>query len=199
MSGLGGVIMSCGTGSTGSSTAGTIGGANSNVNGVSNGTSPTCGENGDSNGINSNGSSPMIVPSMGPLAHAAFESGMSAVEELKLLKAQVQDVARVCNAVARGDLSQKITVPVQGVVMVQLKDVINTMVDKLGQFAKEVTRVSQEVGTEGKLGGQALVLDVEGTWRELTGVVNKLAANLTSQVRDFAQVRLLGLSFFFFR
>ena len=73
------------------------------------------------------GSSPMVVP-MGPLAAAAFESGMSAVEELKLLKAQVQDVARVCNAVARGDLSQKITVPVQGVVMVQLKDVINTMV-----------------------------------------------------------------------
>jgi len=72
-------------------------------------------------------SSPLVVP-MGPLAAAAFESGMSAVEELKLLKAQVQDVARVCNAVARGDLSQKITVPVQGVVMVQLKDVINTMV-----------------------------------------------------------------------
>ena len=75
-------------------------------------------------------SSPLVVP-MGPLATAAFESGMSAVEELKLLKAQVQDVARVCNAVARGDLSQKITVPVQGVVMVQLKDVINTMVPSL--------------------------------------------------------------------
>jgi len=73
------------------------------------------------------GSSPLVIP-MGPLAAAAFESGMSAVEELRLLKAQVQDVARVCNAVARGDLSQKITVPVQGVVMVQLKDVINTMV-----------------------------------------------------------------------
>jgi osomolarity two-component system sensor histidine kinase NIK1 len=73
------------------------------------------------------GSSPFVIP-MGPLAAAAFESGMSAVEELKLLNAQVQDVARVCNAVARGDLSQKITVPVQGVVMVQLKDVINTMV-----------------------------------------------------------------------
>ncbi|KAA1473198.1 hypothetical protein DENSPDRAFT_779569 [Dentipellis sp. KUC8613] len=131
--------------------------------------------------------SPLVVPP-GPLAAAAFESGMSAVEELRLLKAQVQDVARVCNAVARGDLSQKITVPVQGVVMVQLKDVINTMVDKLGQFAKEVTRVSQEVGTEGKLGGQALVLDVEGTWRELTGVVNKLAANLTNQVRSIARV-----------
>ena len=71
--------------------------------------------------------------------------------ELQLLKDQVQDVARVCNAVARGDLSQKITVPVQGVVMVQLKDVINTMVDKLGQFAKEVTCVSQEVSTEGSV------------------------------------------------
>jgi len=76
------------------------------------------------------GSSPLVVP-MGPLAAAAFESGMSAVEELKLLKAQVQDVSRVCNAVAKGDLSQKITVPVQGVVMVQLKDVINTMVRAL--------------------------------------------------------------------
>jgi len=138
--------------------------------------------------IHSNDSSPMIVPSMGPLAHAAFESGMSAVEELKLLKAQVQDVARVCNAVARGDLSQKITVPVQGLVMVQLKNVINTMVDKLKLFAREVTRVSQEVGTDGKLGGQAHVIDVEGTWRQLTGVVNKLAANLTSQVRSIAKV-----------
>ncbi|KAJ8594201.1 hypothetical protein M405DRAFT_809539 [Rhizopogon salebrosus TDB-379] len=157
---------------------------------------PTCGKaitdtltmsrlNGSFTGSDSG--SPLVVPP-GPLAAAAFESGMSAVEELRLLKAQVQDVARVCNAVARGDLSQKITVPVQGVVMVQLKDVINTMVDKLGQFAKEVTRVSQEVGTEGKLGGQALVLDVEGTWRELTGVVNKLAANLTNQVRSIAKV-----------
>ena len=154
----------------------------------------------------SSSGSPLVVPPGGPLATAAFESGMSAVEELRLLKAQVQDVARVCNAVARGDLSQKITVPVQGVVMVQLKDVINGMVDKLGQFAREVTRVSQEVGTEGcvssfpfphshltllrrsKLGGQALVLDVEGTWRELTGVVNKLAANLTNQVRNIARV-----------
>ncbi|CAL1702932.1 unnamed protein product [Somion occarium] len=132
-------------------------------------------------------SSPLVVPP-GPLTAAAYESGMSAVEELKLLKAQVQDVARVCNAVARGDLSQKITVPVQGVVMVQLKEVINAMVDRLGRFAKEVTRVSQEVGTEGKLGGQAFVLDVEGTWRELTAVVNNLAANLTNQVRSIAKV-----------
>jgi len=99
--------------------------------------------------------SPLVIPP-GPLVNAAFESGMSAVEELRLLKTQVQDVARVCNAVARGDLSQKITVPVQGVVMVQLKDVINKMVDKLGQFAREVTRVSQEVGTEGYVASSTL-------------------------------------------
>ncbi|CAE6450555.1 unnamed protein product [Rhizoctonia solani] len=133
--------------------------------------------------------SPLVLPP-GPLSAAAFESapGMSAVEELKLLKAQVQDVARVCKAVAEGDLSQKITVPVQGPVMVQLKDVINTMVDKLGRFAQEVTRVSLEVGTEGRLGGQAIVRDVRGTWSELTTVVNRLAANLTSQVRGIAEV-----------
>ena len=113
--------------------------------------------------------SPLVVPP-GPLAAAAFESGMSAVEELRLLKAQVQDVARVCNAVASSDLSQKITVPVQGVVMVQLKDVINTMVrinfpsqfhsdnitvclqvDKLGQFAKEVTRALRKSVRKGPL------------------------------------------------
>ncbi|KAG2139179.1 uncharacterized protein EDB93DRAFT_1163732 [Suillus bovinus] len=108
--------------------------------------------------------SPLIVPP-GPLPAAAFESGMTVEEELRLLKAQVQDVAR-------------------GVVMVQLKDIINTM----GQFSQEVTRVSQEIGTEGKLGGQALVLDVEGTWREMIGIVNKLAANLTSQVRSITKV-----------
>jgi osomolarity two-component system, sensor histidine kinase NIK1 len=88
-------------------------------------------------------SSPLVIP-MGPLAAAAFESGMSAVEELKLLKAQVQDVARVCNAVARGDLSQKITVVVQGVVMVQLKDIINTMVytlHSLFHFPPEITQI----------------------------------------------------------
>lgn len=118
------------------------------------------------------------------------ESGMSAVEELKLLKAQVQDVARVCRAVAAGDLSQKVTVAVQGVVMVQLKDVINTMVERLGQFAQEVTRVSLEVGTQGKLGGQAVVADVEGTWQELTATVNKLAENLTIQVRSIAEVTM---------
>ncbi|KAI0312759.1 hypothetical protein OF83DRAFT_1066664 [Amylostereum chailletii] len=131
--------------------------------------------------------SPLIVPP-GPLATAALESGLSAVEELRLLKSQVQDVAKVCAAVAAGDLSMKITVPVQGVVMVELKDVINTMVDKLGTVTREVTRVSVEVGTKGKLGGQARVPEVEGTWRELIGVVNNLAANLTSQVRSIATV-----------
>ncbi|KAG9053354.1 hypothetical protein FS842_008318 [Serendipita sp. 407] len=131
--------------------------------------------------------SPLVVPP-GPLSTAAFESGLSAVEELHLLKAQVQDVARVCKAVANGDLTQKIEVGVQGPVMVQLKDVINTMVDKLGQFAKEVTRVSLEVGTEGRLGGQAVVVGVQGTWQELTDVVNRLAANLSTQVRSIAIV-----------
>jgi len=131
--------------------------------------------------------SPIVIPS-GPLTAAAFESGMSAVEELKLLKAQVQDIARVCKAIALGDLSQKITVPVQDSVMVELKDVINTMVDKLSYFAMEVTRVSQEVGSVGILGGQAEVPDVDGTWRELTNVVNVLAANITNQVRAITAV-----------
>lgn len=93
--------------------------------------------------------SPDIVPPDGPLMAAAFESGIDAVTELSLLKQQVQDVARVCTAVANGDLSQKIEVRVQGQVMIQLKNAINTMVDRLAQFALEVTRVSQEVGTDG--------------------------------------------------
>jgi osomolarity two-component system, sensor histidine kinase NIK1 len=85
------------------------------------------------------------------LVNAAFESDMGTVEELRFVKTQMSDVARVCNAVARGDLSQRITVHVQGAFMVQLKDVINGMVDKLDQFAREVTRVSQEVGAQGYL------------------------------------------------
>ncbi|KAJ7717457.1 hypothetical protein B0H16DRAFT_1610951, partial [Mycena metata] len=114
---------------------------------------------------------------------------MDALEELRLLKDQVvRDVSRVCNAVAPGDLTQKITVPVQGDLMVQLKKVINTMVDNLGHFATEVTRVSRDVGTEGKLGAQAHVEDVEGTWRELTDEVNTLAANLTTQIRGITAV-----------
>jgi len=116
------------------------------------------------------------------------ESGMTAEKELELLKAQVQDIARVCKAVATGDLTQKIIVPVEGQAMTELKDIINSMVDRLKTFAVEVERVSLEVGTQGKLGGQAVVEGVEGTWRELTAVVNKLAANLTSQVRSIAKV-----------
>ncbi len=103
------------------------------------------------------------------------------------LTGQVRDVARVANAVARGDLSQKITVDVKGE-MVQLKETINTMVDELSAFADEVTRVAREVGTEGRLGGQARVPHVAGTWKDLTENVNSMANNLTSQVRNIAQV-----------
>ncbi|KAN0064437.1 histidine kinase osmosensor [Thecaphora frezii] len=116
------------------------------------------------------------------------ESGLSAQEELRLLKAQVQDIVHVCKAVAFGDLTQHITVPVQGHVMVELKDIINQMVDRLSNFAAEVKRVSLEVGTQGKLGGQAEVEGVEGTWEELKDVVNRLAANLMNQVRGVALV-----------
>lgn len=86
-------------------------------------------------------------------------------------------------AVARGDLSQKVEVKVQGDDLIELKEDINGMVEKLTTFANEVTRVSLDVGTKGKLGGQAVVQGVEGTWQELTAVVNKLAENLTTQVR----------------
>lgn len=94
----------------------------------------------------------------------------------------------ISQAVATGDLTQKITVPVEGQAMTELRDVINSMVDRLTTFAVEVERVSLEVGTQGKLGGQAVVEGVEGTWRGLTAVVNTLAANLTTQVRSIAKV-----------
>ncbi|KAJ7191378.1 hypothetical protein GGX14DRAFT_39908 [Mycena pura] len=132
--------------------------------------------------------SPDVVPTGGVLANATTHEGMDAVEELRLLKEQLRDVSRVCKAVAMGDLTQEITVPVQGDLMVELKKVINRMVDNLGHFATEVTRVSRDVGTEGKLGAQAHVIDFEGTWRELTNEVNTLAANLTTQVRSIAEV-----------
>ena len=124
----------------------------------------------------------------GDMVDDASESGLSAEEELHLLKAQVRDIARVCKAVALGDLTQHIMVPVQGSVMVELKEIINQMVDRLGNFASEVTRVSLEVGTQGRLGGQAFVPGVEGTWKELKDVVNRLAENLTNQVRGVALV-----------
>src|SRR5205814_5488033 len=103
------------------------------------------------------------------------------------LTAQVRNIAEVTTAVARGDLSRKITVDVKGEIL-ELKDTINTMVDQLNGFAGEVTRVAREVGTEGKLGGQAQVPGVAGTWNDLTGNVNMLAANLTTQVRAIAEV-----------
>src|SRR5206468_2016121 len=103
------------------------------------------------------------------------------------LTAQVRDIAQVTTAVARGDLSQKVSVDVRGETL-ELKSTINTMVDQLSAFADEVTRVAREVGTEGKLGGQAQVRGVSGTWRELTDNVNSMAANLTDQVRNIALV-----------
>src|SRR4026209_492716 len=103
------------------------------------------------------------------------------------LTAQVRNISEVTIAVASGDLSRKITVDVRGEIL-QLKEAINTMVDQLRSFASEVTRVAREVGTEGKLGGQAIVPGVAGTWKDLTDNVNLLAANLTTQVRNIAQV-----------
>ncbi|WP_229398807.1 ATP-binding protein, partial [Micromonospora okii] len=103
------------------------------------------------------------------------------------LTSQVRNIASVTTAVAKGDLSQKITVDAQGEIL-ELKSTVNTMVDQLSSFADEVTRVAREVGTEGKLGGQAQVKGVSGTWRDLTENVNQLASTLTTQLRAIAQV-----------
>jgi HAMP domain-containing protein len=103
------------------------------------------------------------------------------------LTAQVRNIAEVTTAVARGDLSRKITVDVKGEIL-ELKDTINTMVDQLNGFASEVSRVAREVGTQGKLGGQAVVPGVAGTWKDLTDNVNAMASNLTGQVRNIADV-----------
>src|SRR4029077_11490773 len=100
---------------------------------------------------------------------------------------QVRNIAEVTTAVATGDLSRKITVDVRGEIL-ELKHTINTMVDQLSSFASEVTRVAREVGTEGKLGGQADVRGVAGTWKDLTDSVNSIAGNLTGQVRNIAAV-----------
>src|SRR5205809_511004 len=103
------------------------------------------------------------------------------------LTGQVRNIADVAKAVANGDLSKKITVDVKGEIL-DLKNTINTMVDQLNGFASEVTRVAREVGTEGKLGGQAEVKGVAGTWKDLTDNVNLMAGNLTEQVRNIAAV-----------
>src|SRR5438132_4551020 len=103
------------------------------------------------------------------------------------LTVQVRNIAEVTTAVATGDLSKKITVDVRGEIL-QLKDTINTMVEQLRGFASEVTRVAIEVGTDGKLGGQAYVHGVAGTWKDLTDSVNVMANNLTAQVSNIAEV-----------
>ncbi len=103
------------------------------------------------------------------------------------LTAQVRNIAEVATAIAGGDLSRKITVDVRGEIL-QLKETLNTMVDQLNRFAGEVTRVAREVGTEGRLGGQANVPGVAGTWKDLTDNVNSMAGNLTGQVRNIAEV-----------
>src|SRR5207245_2140586 len=103
------------------------------------------------------------------------------------LTGQVRNIADVTTAVARGDLNRKITVDVKGEIL-ELKNTINTMVDQLSSFASEVTRVAREVGTEGKLGGQAAVKGVAGTWKDLTDNVNFMASNHTDPVRNISQV-----------
>jgi HAMP domain-containing protein/signal transduction histidine kinase/CheY-like chemotaxis protein len=103
------------------------------------------------------------------------------------LTVQLRDMSKVATAIAGGDLTQKITVDVRGEIL-QIKNVINTMVDQLSSFASEVTRVAREVGTEGRLGGQAAVQGVAGTWKDLTDSVNSMASNLTAQVRNIADV-----------
>src|SRR5207244_931612 len=103
------------------------------------------------------------------------------------LPSQVRNIATVTTAVANGDLTKKITVDVKGEIL-ELKDTINTMVDQLRSFASEVTRMAREVGTEGRLGGQAEVKGVAGTWKDLTDSVNSMASNLTGQMRNIADV-----------
>ncbi|MFN5715789.1 MAG: HAMP domain-containing protein, partial [Bradyrhizobium sp.] len=107
------------------------------------------------------------------------------------LTAQVRNIAEVASAIAGGDLSKKITVDVRGEILL-LKDTLNTMVEQLRSFAAEVTRVAREVGTEGRLGGQAVVPGVGGTWKDLTDNVNSMAGKLTAQARTFAQVTPAG-------
>src|SRR5207245_1638376 len=103
------------------------------------------------------------------------------------LTGQVRNIAEVTTAVAKGDLSRKITVDVKGEIL-ELKNTMNTMVDQLNSFSAEVTRVAREVGSEGKLGGEAIVEGVGGVWKDLTDSVNQMASNLTAQVRNIADV-----------
>ena len=106
-----------------------------------------------------------------------------------MLFRSVRNIAEVATAIAGGDLSKKITVDVRGEIL-QLKETLNTMTEQLRSFAAEVTRVAREVGTEGKLGGQAQVREVTGVWKDLTESVNSMASNLTNQVRSIAEVTI---------
>ena len=125
-----------------------------------------------------------IVPGVGGTWKDLTDSVNSMASNLTT---QVRNIAEVTTAVARGDLSRKITVDVKGEIL-ELKNTINTMVDQLNRFAGEVTRVAHDVGTEGRLGGQAQVPGVAGTWKDLTDTVNVMAANLTEQVRGIVKV-----------
>ncbi len=128
-----------------------------------------------------------ILAEIGQLAHEIGGQLASLNSEVTQKEAQVRDIALITTAVARGDLTGKVTVDAQGE-MLQLKQTVNTMVDQLSAFADEVTRVAREVGTEGRLGGQAQVRGVSGVWKDLTDNVNFMAGNLTGQVRNIAQV-----------
>jgi HAMP domain-containing protein len=129
----------------------------------------------------------LILAEIGLLADEVGSQLASLTSEVTDKAAQVRDIALITTAVARGDLTRKVTVDAQGE-MLQLKQTVNTMVDQLSAFADEVTRVAREVGTEGRLGGQAQVRGVSGVWKDLTDNVNFMAGNLTGQVRNIAQV-----------
>ncbi|HZZ55240.1 MAG TPA: HAMP domain-containing protein, partial [Trebonia sp.] len=128
-----------------------------------------------------------VLGQIWPLVDAVGTELSALNDEVARRAEQVRDIAMVTTAVARGDLTRKVTVDVQGE-MLQLKQTVNTMVDQLSAFADEVTRVAREVGTEGRLGGQAHVRGVSGVWEDLTDSVNRMARNLTAQVRNIAQV-----------
>src|SRR6201993_590911 len=128
-----------------------------------------------------------VLGQIWPLVDAVGAELSSLNDEVARRAEQVRDIAMVTTAVARGDLTKQVTVDVQGE-MLQLKQTVNTMVDQLSAFADEVTRVAREVGTEGRLGGQAHVRGVSGIWKDLTENVNSMANNLTAQVRNVAQV-----------
>src|SRR5580693_253656 len=128
-----------------------------------------------------------VLGQIWPLVDAVGTELSALNDEVARRAEQVRDIAMVTTAVARGDLTRKVTVDVQGE-MLQLKQTVNTMVDQLSAFADEVTRVAREVGTEGRLGGQAHVRGVSGIWKDLTENVNSMANNLTAQVRNVAQV-----------